>query len=90
MLILSMPSLLSIPRGPVGKRGLLISERKEIKYTEEILALLDSVIMLKEIAIVQCPGHQKNDSYVAEGNNLMDRAINRQPEPKPRILRPLH
>lgn len=89
MLILSMLSLLCIPRGPEGKRGLLLSERKEIKYREEILALLDSVIMLKEVAIVQCSGHQKNDSYVAKGNNLMDWAINRQPEPKPQILRPL-
>ena len=62
-----------MPMGPYGKRGVLYQEGK--KHREEILAILDSVIMLKEVAIVHCPGHQKTDSYIAKGNNLADRAI---------------
>ena len=40
------------------------------KYTEEIHDLLDSVRMLEEPAIAHCPGHQKMDSNITNGNNL--------------------
>lgn len=44
------------------EKGILKSGRKEIEHTEEILALLDSVVILKEVAIVPCQGHQNIDS----------------------------
>lgn len=60
--------------GAIGKeRGLLTSGRKKIKHAQEILALLDSVIIMpEEVAMVSCPGYKKTDSYVTRGNNLAD------------------
>lgn len=52
------------------ERGLLTSGRKENKHLEEILALLDSVMMPKEVVVAHCLSHQKIDSYLAKGKNL--------------------
>lgn len=41
------------------QRGLLTSAGKEIKYKEEILALLEAIHMPKKVAIILCPGHQR-------------------------------
>ena len=71
------------------ERHLLTSGREEIKHTEEILALLDSIIMLEEVAIVHCPGHQKTDINTAIGNILAGQATKwaaRTPNPDPKAL----
>ena len=71
------------------ERGLLTSGRKEIKYVEETLALLDSVMMPEKVSIVHYLGHQNTDSYIAKGNNLADQATKqaaRTKIPSPKAL----
>lgn len=55
------------------QRGLLNSAGKEIKNKEEILGLLDAIHRPHKVAIIHCPGHQKGDSEIAEGNRRADR-----------------
>lgn len=66
--------LLTIFSSMWTENGILKSGRKEIEHAEEILALLDSVMMPKEVAIVPCQSHQNIDSDLAKGNNLADQA----------------
>lgn len=54
------------------ERGLLTSAGKEIKNKKEIEALLEAVMLPRELAIVHCPGHQKGNSPVAVGNRKAD------------------
>ncbi|KAL6091003.1 hypothetical protein STEG23_007381 [Scotinomys teguina] len=54
------------------RRGLLTSAGKEIKNKEEILDLLRALFLPAKLSIVHCPGHQKGDSMVAQGNRLAD------------------
>lgn len=42
----------------------------QLKY----LALLQAVAKREQVAIVQCPGHQKLESCVAQGNQEADKA----------------
>lgn len=55
------------------ERGLLTSGRKKIKHAEEILALLNSVMMPEEVAIVHC-SCRNTDSCIAKGSNLAEQA----------------
>ena len=60
-------------RGSVWKeRGLLTSNRKEIKHAAENLKLLGAVQVPLQVAVMHCPGHQKEDTEVAKGNNLAE------------------
>ena len=60
-------------RGSVWKeRGLLTSNRKDIKHAAEILKLLGAVQVPLQVAVKHCPGHQKEDTEVARGNNLAE------------------
>ena len=60
-------------RGSVWKeRGLLTSDRKEIKHAAEILKFLEAVQVPLQVAVMHCPGHQKEDTEVAKGNNLAE------------------
>ena len=52
-----------------GKRGLLTSQGKGIKYAAEILCLLEAVQLLEEVAIVHCNAHQTGSNPKAKGNN---------------------
>jgi ribonuclease HI len=54
------------------QRGLLTWAGKEIKNKEEILALLEAIHMPKKVAMVHCPGHQKGQGPVAQGNQMAD------------------
>ncbi|XP_066228780.1 uncharacterized protein [Saccopteryx leptura] len=54
------------------ERGLLTSAGKDIKHKQEILALLDAIMLPRELAIVHCPGHQKGQDPVAKGNRRAD------------------
>ena len=59
--------------GSVWKeRGLLTSNRKEIKHAAEILKLLSAVQVPLQVAVMHCPGHQKEDTEVARGINLAE------------------
>ena len=61
--------------GSVWKeRGLLTSNRQEIKHAAEILKLLGAVQVPLQVAVRHCPGHQKEDSKVAGGSNVAERA----------------
>ena len=55
-----------------GRGGMLTSAGKEIKNNEEILSLLEAIHLPKKVAIVHCPGHQKNSDSVAKGNQMAD------------------
>ena len=54
------------------ERGLLTSNRKEIKHAAENLKLLGAVQVPLQVAVLHCPGHQKEDTKVAEGCNLAE------------------
>ena len=60
---------------------------------EEILALLDSVIMMLGVIILYCPGPPKDWCYTANGNNVPDQvtkqeARTKKPDPKALALIP--
>ncbi|KAL0594041.1 Gag-Pol polyprotein [Plecturocebus cupreus] len=54
------------------ERGLLTSAGKTIKNKEEILALLKSVWLPQQVAVIHCKGHQKENTAVAWGNQKAD------------------
>lgn len=56
------------------ERGLLTSGNKDVKYSLEILALLEALELPSEVAIMHCPGHQQTHSYEAKGNQAADKA----------------
>lgn len=56
------------------ERGLLTAEGKTIKNKKEIIELLEALHKSKQVAIIHTPGHQKGDSFEAEGNRRADQA----------------
>ena len=67
--------------------------KKKKKHVEEILALLDSIIMMLGVIILYCPGPPKDWCYTANGNNLPDQvtkqeAGTKKPDPKALALIP--
>ena len=59
------------------RRGLLTSEGKEIKNKNEILHLLQALFLPKKLSIIHCPGHQKGNTPIAQGNRLADETAKR-------------
>lgn len=57
------------------ERGLLAGRQSPIKHRPEILQLLDSVRLPKEVAVIHCNGHQKENFPVAEGNKKADKEV---------------
>ncbi|XP_053449819.1 uncharacterized protein LOC128587564 isoform X3 [Nycticebus coucang] len=55
------------------ERGLLMAEGKTVKNKQEILDLLTAIWLPKKVAIIHCPGHQKGNSPVAQGNHQVDK-----------------
>uniref|UniRef100_A0A674GMN1 ribonuclease H n=1 Tax=Taeniopygia guttata TaxID=59729 RepID=A0A674GMN1_TAEGU len=55
------------------ERGLLNSQGKNIKHSQEILRLLDAVQLPEKVAIMHIKAHQKVSSELEEGNMLADR-----------------
>ena len=51
---------------------LLTSAGKEIKNKEEILSLLEAVHLPCKVAIIHCPGHQKETGKIENGNQMAD------------------
>ncbi|CAD7679925.1 unnamed protein product [Nyctereutes procyonoides] len=54
------------------RRGLLTSAGKNIKNREEIQDLLHSLFLPRKLSIIHCPGHQRGNDPVAEGNRMAD------------------
>ncbi|XP_069320353.1 uncharacterized protein [Eulemur rufifrons] len=54
------------------ERCFIAAEGKEIKHKPEILQLLEAILLLKAVAVVHTPGHQKGDSLEARGNRATD------------------
>ena len=61
-----------VPSG--RKKELLTSNKKEIKHGVEILKLLEAVQVPLQVAVMHCPEHQKEDTEMAGGSNLAERA----------------
>ncbi|RMC21041.1 hypothetical protein DUI87_01897 [Hirundo rustica rustica] len=55
------------------ERGLLNSQGKNIKHSQEILRLLEAVQLPEQVAIMHIEAHQKVSSELEEGNKLADR-----------------
>ncbi|XP_057343881.1 uncharacterized protein LOC130679279 [Manis pentadactyla] len=62
------------PKDGRRQKGLLTSAGKDVKNKQEILDLLEAIHRPKEVAIIHCPGHQKDDSPIAQGNRRADQA----------------
>lgn len=67
--------------GAVWKeRGLLTSQDKQIKYSKEILELLEAIRLPQEVAITHCKGHQKGETAQERGNRLASQEAKRVTE----------
>ncbi|RMB92896.1 hypothetical protein DUI87_30634 [Hirundo rustica rustica] len=55
------------------ERGLLNSQGKNIRHSQEILRLLEAVQLPEQVAIMHIKAHQKVSSKLEEGNELADR-----------------
>ncbi|KAL6460956.1 hypothetical protein MHYP_G00309220 [Metynnis hypsauchen] len=53
--------------------GYLTSTGKPVKHKEELLALERAIQLPKQVAIVKCKGHQKENSLVERGNEAADK-----------------
>lgn len=47
------------------QRGLLTFAGKNVENKEEVLSFLEAIHLPKRVAIIHCPGHQKDQSAVA-------------------------
>jgi ribonuclease HI len=52
--------------------GMITSGGKDIQYGPEILKLLEAVWGPQKVTVMHCPGHQKDKSTVALGNQRAD------------------
>lgn len=58
---------------PIWKeRGLLIFPNNDIKYSQEILWLLEAIYLPADVVIMYYPGYQKGNSQISRGNWLAD------------------
>ena len=55
-------------------RGLLTTRGSPIKYSDQILRLLEAVHLPTEVSVSHCKGHQKGSMEVAQGNQAAKRA----------------
>ena len=54
------------------ERGMLTAKNSPIKLTDLILALLEAVQLLTQVAVIHCRGHQRDGSFVSQGNSKAD------------------
>jgi Tfp pilus assembly protein PilZ len=52
----------------IKKGGLINSGRKNVKYGQEILELLEAVWAPKQIAVMHCQGYQQGKTTAVWGN----------------------
>jgi hypothetical protein len=45
-----------------------------IRHAWDILALLDAVLLPKEVPMIHCRGHQKGEDKIVKGNKLANEA----------------
>lgn len=62
------------------ERGLLTTQKKQIKHAKEILRLLEAVKLPEKVAIMHCRGHQKGNTDPEIGNRLADSEAKRVTE----------
>ena len=65
------------------ERGLLTSGNKDVKHAEVILQLLEAVNVPDRVAIMHCPGHQRDGSQTSQGNQVADRAARQAAKKQP-------
>ena len=63
--------------GPYGREGLLNTKNSPIKCRTEVLALLNSVLLPKQVAVVHCQGHWEDLSLERKGNHFTDWEVKR-------------
>ena len=54
------------------ERGLLTTRNSPIKHKDLILALLEAVQLPTQVAVIHCRGHQRDGSFVSQGNSKAD------------------
>ena len=59
------------------ERGHLTTQGSPIKYSDQILRLLEAVHLHTEVSVSHCKGHQKGNTEVARGNQAADQAARR-------------
>jgi ribonuclease HI len=64
------------------ERGLLSGRESPIRHRKEILQLLESIHLPKEMAVIHCQGHQRNLTLVTQRNNQADQKA-KQAAPQP-------
>lgn len=70
---------------------MLIARNPPIKHKDLILALLEAVQLPTQVAVVHCRGHQRNGSFLRQGNSKADQTAKNASqieEPKQCILDP--
>ncbi|XP_046891656.1 uncharacterized protein LOC124477723 [Hypomesus transpacificus] len=61
--------------GPQWKRrGFLTTNGTAVRHSTTLKRLLEAVLLPTRVAIMKCPGHQKSNNHVAQGNDAADRA----------------
>jgi ribonuclease HI len=61
------------------ERGMLTTTGSPIKHARVILALLNAVLLPKEVSVTHCKGHQKGEDKIAKGNKAANEATKWQP-----------
>jgi ribonuclease HI len=62
------------------ERGMLTTTGSPIKHACDILALLDAVLLPKEVSVIHCKGHQKGEDKITKGNkDASGEGLNEQP-----------
>jgi hypothetical protein len=56
------------------ERVMLTTTWPPIKHACDILALLGTVLLPKEVSVIHCKGHQKGEDKIAKGNKAADEA----------------
>jgi ribonuclease HI len=59
------------------ERGMLTTTGSPIRHARDILALLDAVLLPKEVSEIHCRGHQKEKDKIAKENKAADEAAKR-------------
>jgi ribonuclease HI len=47
---------------------MLTTTGSSVKYSQEILAFLDAILLPKQVLVIHCPSHQKGDDAIARRN----------------------
>jgi hypothetical protein len=60
------------------ERGMLTTTGSPIKHARDILALLDAVLLPKEVSVIHCRGHQKGEDKITKGKKQLMRQLKGQ------------